>query len=713
MKKVHFGYGIVLALFAMITLVACPRPTDPVTKSANAYIDSITVSGTGGSESFPTRLSPGFDRAVMAYDIGVRSNTNQVTITVKPESDAIRALTIGGLDSLSTKSATIAISDAETTIPIVVTPESESADTKTYTLTIKKAAGATVPVEVTTVDSINGTLVNGVIVKALKDSDMSVLDSENTDINGVATLNLIPNQYVYIETSKTDHATNTVQKYWVDSLPASSNTVTAINKKLGMTTKDGASVICTGVYYTQNSDYSGLTAIDMTAPDYILQISSATYLVFEIYSKYSVEETAWSGFGAKIGIDVLPTVFDGISPSKIIENVKDTTSKPGYSYKTRVGFALNSKEIVYGYRVFNLVAYDIVNNRLHMAIPVKIISPLTTEYSTTEPAFAEGNIFDASANMRTYMTSREYFGANPGVSVNALDPYMGNNISYAVSLKFGFFTADPTVIGSNAEAVRIRGFDVYRSTDNATWTKIATKNYDSLTSGSGGYHTYVDSDSSLVLDTLYYYKFRAFADGNLSKEGSAVYSKLLLPFQAELATPANRSGFDLTPPSTGIPDFTFTISNTSLWNAAFSDYFYFMLVVRDKVGGYKYAGMFRYNFTQSRFEARLQGGSFYELNNTSIGLEANDIAYSGGTITIKPAVLLSEKTDVLKMGLKLAEGCAYEWDVHGDLDSSWYPPFFLKEYKEGSKIIGTARSYGGPIGIGDNAVNGSFEFYVN
>lgn len=126
-------------------------------------------------------------------------------------------------------------------------------------------------------------------------------------------------------------------------------------------------------------------------------------------------------------------------------------------------------------------------------------------------------------------------------------------------------------------------------------------------SGSGGYHSYVDTDSSLVMGTTYYYKCTVFADATQSKDSGSVYSKLLPAFHSPLlATPANRTGFAFTPPTTGIPNFTFTISNTALWDAAVSDYF--LLTVRDKSGGFKYVGMFRYNFALSRFEAKLQGG---------------------------------------------------------------------------------------------------------
>ncbi len=151
MKKVHFGYGMILALLAIITLTGCPPTVTQDTKSSNAYLNAITVVGSDGTNTFDTRLSPYFARDTLTYQVGIRNDATSVTVTVNPDSTTLKSLTINGQDALSTKSAIITTTTDNTEVTIVAVSESETT-TKTYTLDLAKAAGATVPLNLTTVD---------------------------------------------------------------------------------------------------------------------------------------------------------------------------------------------------------------------------------------------------------------------------------------------------------------------------------------------------------------------------------------------------------------------------------------------------------------------------------------------------------------------------------------------------------------------------------
>ncbi|HPD79600.1 MAG TPA: hypothetical protein PK025_00970 [Spirochaetales bacterium] len=47
MKKVRFGYGIALALIAILALTGCPKPTEPAVPQPNAKLSSLTLNGGG------------------------------------------------------------------------------------------------------------------------------------------------------------------------------------------------------------------------------------------------------------------------------------------------------------------------------------------------------------------------------------------------------------------------------------------------------------------------------------------------------------------------------------------------------------------------------------------------------------------------------------------------------------------------------------------
>ncbi len=335
-----------------------------------------------------------------------------------------------------------------------------------------------------------------------------------------------------------------------------------------------------------------------------------------------------------------------------------------------------------------------------MSIPLDV----KTNTFSVDPIPDTAAFSAVTVDLRAFPLSRGYFGKKNDVTINALSQYLGNDISYRAAITFKLL--------DGANNVAIRGFDVSRSTDGATWTKVGTVNYGTLSTGSNGVHTYFDTDSALETGVTYYYKIRAFTDSANYKESDVTaQAKLMAPFQANLSTPANQTSFDYNPasPATTIPEFKFTISNTDLWNATESDYFYFFLTIKEKSGDWKYIGRFRYRFISTpRFECKV-GNAWYGL--TSLGLAAGAINYDNGTITIKPAVLLNGYSNAATgAAIEFEEGVTYEWDIYGDLavlGSSDHPAYFEKAYTGG-----VSKSYADVYSTGANTINGAFEFYV-
>lgn len=701
MKRLSLGYGLALALIAILALTGCPTPVptpvptnaEPSTLSLNdeARLGSIAVKE--GDTSL--RLSPLFDSNTLAYTAGVTSNATEVTMTVSPVDAHFSSVTINDVDVTATLSATIILSGGTTTATIVVTAE-DATTTKTYTVDIIKAAGQTVPLTLQVVESVNGTKLGDVGYSVLNSSGDS-LTTGTTDENGVATIDLAPNQYVTVVTSKNGYATCTSQMVWIDALGNSS--MIAVNQKLGMTTKPAGPTMISGLYLSRQDNLLDMTSIDPTDSNFILSLNGKTYLILKFVSQNSIEATAWSGFGAKLGIDKIPTTFDGIDGALL--STQKTTEYSGFNYISYYLFDLSDMEITPGQHSMTVVAYDVANNRLQSTVPFRLAPPTFTG-ATIPSTAAFSNI---SVDIRAYPLSRGYFGKKNDVTINALSQYKGNDISYRAAVSFKLLD------GTNN--VAIRGFDVFRSTNGTNFTKVGTVNYGALSTGSSGTHTYYDTDSALEAGTTYYYKIRAFTDSaNYKESDGTARAKLMAPFQANLTAPLNQTSFDYNPtsPNTSIPDFVFTISNTDLWSSAESDYFYFFLTIKEKSGDLKYIGRFRYNFAQSRFDCKVGNTSWFKL--TSLGLDPGDINYSNGNITIKPAVLLEGLSNAATgAAIEFEEGVTYEWDIRGDLKvlnkSSNHPAYFEKAYTGG-----VSRSYADVYSTGANTINGAFEFYV-
>lgn len=655
-----------------------------------ARLGSIIIKQNG---TVATRLSPIFDSNTLTYNTGVTSTSTTASISVSPLDSYFSKVELNGVDITSTLSASLDLTNPTTTATIVVTAENQTT-TKTYIIDIKKAASAEIPLALQVIESINGTKLGNVTYNVLDVNGNPIGSTGQTDASGSANINLEPNQYVTIITSKPDYASCTAQMIWVDAL--GNNSVTMVNQKLGMVTKDAGMSLINNLYISRQDNLADRTLIDPTDPNFILSMNGKTYLIFEFYSQNSIEATAGSGFGAKLGIDKSPTIFDGISGSLL--GFEKLPSGAGFNYVTYYLFDVSNLQVTPGQHMLTVVAYDVANNRLQSSIPFALNPPSFSGTSITSAAFSA-----VTVDLRAFPLSRGYFGKKNDVTINALNQYLGNDISYRAAVSFKLLD------GTNN--VAIRGFDVYRSTDGTNWTKVGTVNYGALSTGSSGTHTYYDTDSALEADTTYYYKIRAFTDSaNYKESDGTARAKLMAPFQANLSAPLNQTSFDYNPADmSGIPNFVFTISNTSLWNSAESDYFYFFLTIKEKSGDWKYIGRFRYNFSGSRFECKV-GANWYSL--ISLGLDSTDIAYSAGTITIKAAVLLNGYSNAATgAAIEFEEGVTYEWDIYGDLQvlngSSDHPAYFQKSYTGG-----VSRSYADVYSTGANTINGAFEFYV-
>jgi len=468
-----------------------------------------------------------------------------------------------------------------------------------------------------------------------------------------------------------------------------------------MTTKPAVSPMIMDVSVARLDDFSDATPI---IPGDILGTAGTTTLLVTIAAPTAVEPTAWSGFGAKLDFDKVPSVLNGIDGFLLGDPQWNADMSVWISV---YAFDLSDKDYIDGEHDLVLVAYDVANNRYEIAFPIELVA------NGAGADLSAATVSDLLVDIRSYPVSRGFFGKDGGVSIMALDPFLGTtDVSYRAQLTF------KVVDGASAD-VQIRGFEVLRSGDGGvSFTSVGTQNYGYLSTGSGGVHTYFDADSRLEEGTTYFYKVRVFTDAADTPLSGSAGAKVMAPVSASLVSPSNRSTVTVDAATMTGPDFTFSLSNTELWNAAESDYFYFQLTVNEKAGPYAVLGRFRYNFTTSKFQ--FQYGTAYYNFEDIFGDDPTDpaydpeawwnqnsgyVGYDAGSITVYGFVpYLAYTNYATGAAVNYMAGTAYEWDIIGDY-AAGHPAWFEKAY-----LGGISKSYVDGYSEGADTANGRFEF---
>ncbi|MBN1242081.1 MAG: dentilisin complex subunit PrcA [Spirochaetales bacterium] len=561
----------------------------------------------------------------------------------------------------------------------------------------------TVPVSFLVVESINGTLVGGVTVQAFDAA--GALAGTTTSAAGRATLRLEPDRTYTIVSTKTGQAQSRREGVYVDASAA--NEVTLVNQKLGMIEKPAVAPLSLGLFVSRLEDLSDMAPFDPSLP---LDTSGTTYLIADLVAANGLEATAWSGFGAKLDFDRMPTTFNGIDGILLgTGGNADEDTMATHPVNSTFLFDLTGAEYSGGTHVLDLVAYDVANNRYEIAFPIELVA------NGAGADISAATVSDLFVDIRSYPVSRGFFGKDPGASIMALDPYLGTtDVSYRTQITFKVVDgADPAV------NVGIRGFEVLRSDDfGVSYESIGTQSYGYLSTGASGVHTYFDADSRLEEGKTYFYRIKVFTDAANTLLSATAGSKVMPPVSASLVSPGNRSTVTVDAATMTGPDFTFSLSNTELWNAAESDYFYFQLTVNEKAGPYAVLGRFRYNFTTSKFQ--FQYGTTYYNFEDIFGDDPEDpaydpdawwnqnsgyVAYDAGSITVDGFVpYLAYTNYATGAAVNYMAGTAYEWDIIGDY-AAGHPAWFEKAHAGG-----TSKSYVDGYSEGADTANGRFEF---
>ncbi|MDR1841306.1 MAG: hypothetical protein LBQ86_05215 [Holophagales bacterium] len=237
----------------------------------------------------------------------------------------------------------------------------------------------------------------------------------------------------------------------------------------------------------------------------------------------------------------------------------------------------------------DIVVYDQANNRTEQRLYLTL--------ADASPQYASDTNISAlmprlTLQGQTYGISMNVSGANP-VEIQGVSPVEGYGVTYYNVVAFNLTQAtvlfpDPYYIGVFPA---IRGFEVYRSTDNVNFNKIETIHYAAANrgvyytggTGSSSYgqrFAYTDFSPELTENVTYYYRVRAFnanpAEGGYSPMSNSLGNKLLPAFVTQLTAPAHNSVSDKL-----WPTFRFRVTSPGLLKSNTSDHFFFGLTVKD------------------------------------------------------------------------------------------------------------------------------------
>ena len=235
----------------------------------------------------------------------------------------------------------------------------------------------------------------------------------------------------------------------------------------------------------------------------------------------------------------------------------------------------------------DIVVYDQANNRTEQRLYLTLTDAIPSTVSDTDISAMAPRLFTAQG--QTYGVSMNISGINP-IDTQGVKPVDGYGVTSYNYLEFNLTGETTTNSSATSLFPAIRGFEVYRSTDNLNFSKIDAIHYAVPTRGitvSYPYYwryyqmfTYTDISPELQENITYYYKIRAFngnpAGGGYSPMGNALSNKLLPAFVTQLAEPAHNSVSNKL-----WPTFRFRLTNPALLNANVSDYFFFSLCLKD------------------------------------------------------------------------------------------------------------------------------------
>ena len=459
--------------------------------------------------------------------------------------------------------------------------------------------------------------------------------------------------------------------------------------------------------------------------------------VKKIYVEFSskagaVEDVAWNGFGAKLGIGMMPTSYAGIY------GVYSPDNTPGDGvFTSEYVFDIEHAAMPDGNTEFIIVGYDVANNRVEKHIPVK--------FSKTPAAAPLSNaIFGrAFVIMERVPFTNNTFSTEPGqglvqldsgheVMPQALNPIEGHNSSYMAAFVFSVVDNAPP----NAP-VPIMGFNLLRrEKGSGEFKPVSRTHYDrpkTETRPGWGAHQGFDTSSELEEGKEYEYKIEAFTATD-KLESPLLKGKVMEAFTYSLKTPANRK--KISAAEAANMSYSCTISNKKLLTKEEADWCDLGLLILDGQGQPVFGSKFRYVFDRvvgpssigpdllidtigfgsgvKRFSYKQQLATplqtYYNINKLE---DLITVDSSTGIITITDKfVKIAQFNVAAGTPMEYQSGVNYQWDIQ-----DWGKSAISLRDDRALRIVkmydsNQSRTMGNNSSSGSNAVNGRFTFVI-
>ena len=442
----------------------------------------------------------------------------------------------------------------------------------------------------------------------------------------------------------------------------------------------------------------------------------------------AVEYVAWNGFGARLGIGMMPTSLAGIDgvyipPEGAVSGV----------FTSRYVFNIENAVLPNGETELIIVGYDIANNRVEKHIPVNFNKtaagdPLSNAKFASPVVIMErvpftNNTFSIEPGQGLVQLNAEH-----GVMPQVLNPVEGHNSSYKAAFVFGVVDKD-----TNAP-IPIMGFDIFRKKKGSTDEfKFAARTHygepKTETRYDWGFHQGFDTSSELEGGKEYEYKIKAFTAEGFC-ESDVLTGKVMEAFTYSLKTPENRKKMSWDEAYN--MSYSCQISNKKLLTKEEADWCDLGLLILDGQGKAVFGSKFRYifdsgdgtpdleidsmryqgdNIQRRSYKSELKVPLIYDGINSLDDLIKVDA--SKGVITITQYFLRTYRFNVItRTSMQYQRGVSYQWDIQ-----DWGDNAYDLNDDRALRIVkmygsSQSRSMGNNSSSGSNAVNGRFTFVI-
>lgn len=587
-----------------------------------------------------------------------------------------------------------------------------------------------VSVEITVSDSVSGTLVDGTKLVVFDSADGKQVTNQLPVRKGKVTAKVSPKKkYDFVLLGKKGSwAGSMLQDYYVPEGGLNGDkSLMMLQFEHGQITRD---VTPPRIDKVTIENASG---VDITDNYNIGNAEKKVYVEFT--SKVgAVEDVAWNGFGAKLGIGGMPTSSAGIY------GVYTPDNTPGDGvFTSEYVFDIEHAAMPDGNTKLIIVGYDVANNRVEKHIPVK--------FSKTPAAASLSNAKFGSAFMiieRVPFTNNT-FSTEPGqglvqldsgheVMPQALNPVEGHNSSYMAVFVFG--VVDKT---TPTTSVPIMGFDVFRKEKGSTDAPkfVSRTHYDepkTETNPGWGAHQGFDTSSELEEGKEYVYTIKAFTATD-TLESPVFTGKVMEAFTYSLKAPENRK--KISAADAANMSYSCTISNKKLLTKEEADWCDLGLLILDGQGQPVFGSKFRYVFDKvvgvssigpdleidtigfvsggvRRFSYKRQLATplqtYYSINKLE---DLITVDSSTGIITITDKfVKIAQFNVAAGTPMEYQAGVNYQWDIQ-----DWGKSAISLKDDRALRIVkmydsNPSRTMGNNSSSGSNAVNGRFTFVI-